>query len=154
MRDCLEPNEFSSRFLISLRFVSILYSHPRHVVLPTPCMHLFSPSTYHVYRAPHSSWFEYVLERNKDHWALHMQFPPVPCYILPLTSKYLPRHPLPNIFSLICLFFSARDEFLSPHKTTHKIVFLNLLVYYGIANQKTRSSGSGGSRFSASLLCC
>jgi hypothetical protein len=80
-----------------------------------------------------------------------MQFLSGSCYIFPFWSKYLPRHPLRNIFRL-GRFFSVRDEALDPDKTTHTLVIPYILAYYWIESQKLRSSGPKGSRFSVSSI--
>ena len=124
----------------------------RHVIPPTPCMHLFCPPTYHMSHAPHSSRFDHPNKMWREIKIIKlfvMQFPSGPCHIFPFMFKYLLRHPFRNIFSL-GRFFSARDEALHPRKKTQN----RSSMFLSIVDQKTkdRSSGPKGSRFSARVM--
>jgi hypothetical protein len=125
---------------ISLRCILILFSHPCIGLASNICPSGFFTNTFyafffshmfHMLSSPHPSWFDHI---NSNWWGVQLtklfilQFPPVSCYFLLRSPKYLPQHPIFNTLSL-CSSFIMCSEVSHLCKTTGKITVLYTLVF-------------------------
>jgi hypothetical protein len=54
-----------------------------------------------------------------------MQSSPLPCYLVPLRSKYPPQYPILDLDS----YLNVSDQVSHPYKTTGKIIVLGILIF-------------------------
>ena len=116
---------------------------------PKPCMHLCCPNTYCMPSSLHSSWFYcliYVLWGVQIIKLLVMYFSLLPCYLIPLRTKYLPQHPI-----------HRHPQYDRPkfHTHTNKQAKLQFCIswYFCIAKWKTNDPAPNSSKYSLTSTC-
>ena len=99
---CTRSVQSTPSQLISLRFIQMLSSHlsPCHPIVlflsfPHQNRIRVLPLTFHTHHSSHDSWLiTRISDEKQNHQFLNVQSPPIPCYLILLTQKYIPHHPV------------------------------------------------------------
>jgi hypothetical protein len=110
---------------------------------------LLSPTCY-MPRPSHSSRFYHP---NKIGWGAEIiklfsiQFPPFPCYLVPLTPKYSPQHPIFKHHQPTFLPQCERPSFTPTQNQRQRYSSVYLTLYYQIAKWNTKYSAPSDSKY-------
>lgn len=118
---CTRSIQSTPSRLISLRFIQMLPSHLR-LCLPIGLFLSFPHQnpicvlhlTFHTHHSSHDYWLitRIISDEKQNNQFLNVQFPPVPCYLIPRTQKYIPHHPVHENPQPLCLPKCERSIFI------------------------------------------
>ena len=124
-------------FLLRLRLpISFFPSY-----IPSKTLYASLHHTFHVPCKFYSSWFGHPNSIRWEVQIMHLhtiQFPPLPCYPIPLRSKYLHQQTILEHLGL-CSYLSTRDHVSHPYQRTVKnavLFILILIILVGICEEK------------------